>query len=809
MRAHAWMGRMEAVGSLVAGVMLANFGCGGDGEGPAPLEELVTATGEGGEGCAAAQHSGSAEPWSASGVFEVPEGAELLVIGSAAALANADLQGVRVTLASPGRAETVTLTGGSVALTGLEGRDAASAADPALEAWLEDTLLLDLPSAATEEDWETLFLRYSGADPEHPLADLPEGVSEAIDAIATDSASWRNAVAQGTAGPGGARPSDGVLVYGPRAGTWSIEVSVEAGAGAFRIMTWVQPAGGERDAIDHVAQALAAKTGEASGALALATGAIGSGEGEDPGGTWALEQFRYPPPGTPEFWRAQAIDISYKVVQWLTLRGLFTKAIDVVLKFAGVEALVAVGLVKDNLKTLAIFVVATVYREILRYSAVADLWFWRLAYCFQGPDYYFQIFNLGKIVEVAGFESYTWKHPDIFLRLNDFEEIRLVGGNMVRERVPRERWGLFSPFDAPKVAKWSIAPSGLALLKVSGEKDGDCTVETKLGDTPPGEGVLTVVVATQPAKATFPVRVAAAIVLEPETARVGAGASVTLTATGHESLAGPFVFAWESGALYGRIEDDQGHAGAAFESDQPSVRYVANDDAHDNANDWVSVTVYEVSGGTRTKLGESVAAIVIRKMQPRCKVTIATYDAPVGWTGPETPVDVECELDTGVYVIDPASIAGCMTTQLCHLQCLGWEDPSESEITIYWHTYDAEGELTGGNYCGSPWYGAESCDAHIEWLTRACGENRCDADAVIGSCSACNCACGGGNCYPWHGPGKIVFHGVPNLPCTDTAKCYYDKMPGKAAGSYGFELVACSSVDNELPNCPGNVPGRD
>lgn len=787
---------------MLGAIAAVGAACGDDG--PAPRKVLVSATGAGGEGCAAVTYDKGAGAWSASGTIVVPEGAGLLVVGSVAGLGNADLAKARITLTSPAGAETLTLADGAVTASGFSARDLTTpGTDQALEGYFDDVLLLDLPADPTEEDWETAFLRSRGADPEHPLAELPSTVLMSIDAVRAERATWQNSLAAGVTGTGGARPSDGILVYGPRAGEWTIAIEVEAGAGAFQFMAWAQPAGAEREAIAHVADAIAAASG-----VDVRAGALGSGEGEDPGGSWALEQFRYPPPDTAEFWRAHAIDISYKVIQWLCLRGLFTKAIDVVLQFAGVESLVAVGLVKDNLKTLAIFVVATVYREILRYSAIADLWFWRLAYTLNGPDYYFQIFNLGRLVEVAGFESYTWKNPEIFLRLNDFEEIRILGGNMVRERIPRARWGMFGPYSSPKVATWTIAPSNLTLLKVSGEKDGDCTVESKLGDTPPGTGKLTVVVTTQPAKAVFPVRVAALIALEPETARIKAGQSVTLTAKGHESLPGPFVFAWETGGLYGKISDGAGHTSNKFESSAASVSYTAKKDAHDGANDWVSVTVYQVGdGGARQELGEAVAAIVIRKPGNTCDVTIGVFDAPEGWTYADgTSLDVECELEAGTYVIDPESIKGCMTGADCHLQCLGWEEPKDAGIDIYWHTFDAEGTATGSNYCSSPWYAADTCDAHVAWLSRACAENRCDDGGQVGSCSACNCACGGGNCYPWHGPGKIVFSPVVNFPCTDTAKCYYQKMPGRAAGSYSFKLVSCSSVDDALPNCPGNVP---
>lgn len=790
------MARWGAVRGLGVAVLLmtAVGGCKGDGAGGGDaggnggaVDRLVTAVGAGQEGGAFLSSDGVGA-WSASGTLSVPAGATLVVGASGV---NADLDGAQVTLRSPD-GHTITLGGGAVALSGFQAQDLAEASDPALEAYFEDVLLLDLPDPATEQDWSDLFDRWSGADPEHPMPETPDAIMQGLDQVAAPPA---GTVALADA----ARPRDGLIVFGAAQGTWSIEASAAEGSGPFQLIAWAAPDGGGRESIEHVAAALAAAGGTVSGAL-------GMGEGEDPGGAWHLEQFRYPPPDTLEFYRAQAIDVTYKVVQWLTLRGLFTKAIDVVLKFAGVESIVAVGLTKDRLKVLAIFVVATVYREILRYSAIADLWFWRAAYCLNGPDYYFQIFNLGRIVEKLGFESYTWDHEEMLLDLNDFEEIRLLGGNMVREKIKREWWGIGGPFSSPRVGKWSITPATLAQLDVHGEKDGDCTVETLLGTTKPGSGQLTVVVATQPAKVVIPVRVAAPLTLEPDPARLGPGESVTLTCEGHESVAGTLAFAWSAGELYGTVSDGRGHGGTSFESASDHVTYTANADAHDGANDWVMVTVFLEEEGGRVKVGEAHADVQIRESAAPCKVTLATYVAPTGWKwGDPNPNDVTCELASGTWVIDPDSIGGCVTAAECQGQCLGYGEHRTYGYGIQWSTYDAEGTSTGGNHCVTS-SNASTCEADVERFAKACGENLCWDPSGDFYCGGCGCACGGGNCYPWKGPGSIVFDAPVSVPCTDAHDCYYFHEPSEVKGTYTFTLVHCGSVDDALPNCPGNVP---
>ncbi|MFO0750834.1 MAG: hypothetical protein U1F43_34965 [Myxococcota bacterium] len=774
------------------------LGAGACGDGATPARHLVTATAAGGGGCALVEAK-AGQAWSDEGVVVVPDGAEMLVIGTRSASDNPDLQGASITLTSPDGTKTVRLADGHITASGFASVDLATpASDPALTAWMDDVLLLDLPADPTPEDWEEVLLRARGYDPEHPLADLPAEVQHAIDDGQAELLAQRGAI---IAGSDSAKPSDGFVVLGPDAGSWTLAVDVSASAPAIASLLWVIPAGADATVADAVGHALAGTTAAESGALAHVARAIGNGEGEDPGGAWHLEQFRFPPPSHAwEFYRAQVFDVSYKVVVWLVLRGFFTKAIDVVLKLEGTTALLAAGVTKDRLKTLSIFVVSTIYKEILRYSSVPELWFWRAAYTLHDVPGYFQLFHLGKSVPAGPLERVSFGLQPIALGLNAFEEIHLAGGNMTQDLIARDMWGNSDPNTSPKVARWSLAPAALAKVKPSGQQDGDCTVESVLGQTTPGTGKLTVVVATQPAKVVVPVTVEAELALRPLAGRVDAGGALTLTVEGLEGLTDPTVFAWSTDGAAGELEDAHGHHGKAFESPDAVVTYNAASDAVGGTIDGVDVTAFLEDGHVR--LGAASATVTIAPLAP-CKVTISVYDAPAEWVPSDgTPADITCELGGGTYVIDPASLAGCMTSAACHLQCLGWEEPAPAAFGIAWHTFDADGNATGGNACGSVWYSADSCQGHVDWLKRACAEGRCGDQG----CSACNCGCGGGNCYPWHGPGTIVFDAVVNLPCTDAARCYYDHMPGHAAGSYSFELVSCASVDDALPGCPGYVP---
>ena len=459
----------------------------------------------------------------------MPEDAEKLIIGSLFDAENAHLENAEIKLTSPDGSQSLVLANGKVVAEGFSAVDMTTPIiDQTINDYYQDILLKDLPDQATEEDWDALLSRLQGYDPENPIEDIPENARKGLDDAIAEMKQYKDTI---TSSSEECKPSDGFIIFGPQAGNWKIEASSQSGAGAFQSLIWTVPKDGDCTAIDHIAEALAEQTGgirlssrvgtgegeDPKGALHLEqfgyhyprTTAVGPGpgEGEDPEGTWHLEQFRYPDPSTAEFYRAQAIDITYRIVQWFVLRGIFTKAIDVVLKLEGNATLIGMGLYKERLKVLAIFVVAMIYRELLRNAALAELWFWRLAYTMNSVENYFQIFYLGQIAQTGIFERMVFKIPDIVLGPNDFEEIRLVGGNMVKEAVERNMWGFGSANTRPKNGKWQIDPEDLALVKPHGQQDGDCTIETMAGQTVTGEGNLTVMIATQPAKKVIPVKV--------------------------------------------------------------------------------------------------------------------------------------------------------------------------------------------------------------------------------------------------------------------------------------------------------------
>ena len=299
--------------------------------------------------------------------------------------------------------------------------------------------------------------------------------------------------------------------------------------------------------------------------------------------------------------------------------------------------------------------------------------------------------------------------------------------------------------------------------------------------------------------------------LQPALAEVAPGAAVTFTCQGCGDLEGPVVFAWQTGGWQGKLLDDQGHAVEAFESaTATSVTYQARADASGGNTDGIELTAWRLQDNpARVGAGHGTAQIRIQREEvPPCEVHITVYEASADWKwGDPNPNDVECELAEGTWVIDPDSLKGCMTAAPCVAQCLGYGDPVSVGAPIQWTTYDLEGNNTGGNHCGAP--GQGSCEADVAWTRRACAENFCEHAGMEGGgfkCAACNCACGGGNCYPWKGPAKIVFDAWVNVPCTDTYNCYYYHTPQQIRGDWWFTLVHCPSVDNALPNCPGNVP---
>lgn len=771
---------------------LASASACGDESKPAPFQGLVTATGAAGEGAAFVASDGGGQAWSASGGLTVPPGAEMLVIGSIGEAVNADLQGVTVVLRSPDGAKTIRLSGGVVVATGFDVfTPTTTPADTELAQWGEDVLLVELPPDPTDEDVMALLARFRGFDPEHPLADLPASLSPALEARLDELQGLRDSV---IAGAEAATPSDGLVVFGPAAGTWTIEVEAEGGAGAFQALAWSVPSGAGGSEIAHVAEALAGATG-------LRTGALAIGEGEDPGGDKTLQDFMHPAPGSPEWYRAQSYWIIYKTMKFYVLRWPFTLWVGWVLSKLQNPAVIAAGLaIGDRLKDHAIWLGVMLYSVSLPLGKI-ERWFFRIAYTMNSVEGQFRVFYLGQIVTKSIREGYEFAFSPLVMSMDDFEEYRLIGGNMAQDPIAeRKMWGFGDKDERRRLGKWTATPEGIVEVSPRGEQDGDCTVETIIGKSKPGVGELAILVTTQPAKVVVPITVSPELAIEPEKPHVDPGGSVNLEVTGVEGLEG-LLFGWEILGDYGTLKDTSGHQGTSFESADAEVSYTAKADAPDGASEMVFVTVYVVEGAERTEIGHASVTVSIGGLPP-CEVTLSVASG-----GGNPAVDVECELGEGVHVIDPESLEGCVTWRPCQGHCDSWGEAQMAGFPIGWTTYDEAGEYTGGNNCGSPGWAASTCEGQLAWNQAVCATNRNPTDG--NRISACNCACGGGNCYPWRGPGKIVFRGFENDPCDtdeDIADCFYFHEPALAEGSISFRLVHCATVSNALPNCPGNVP---
>lgn len=771
---------------------LASASACGDESKPAPFQGLVTATGAAGEGAAFVASDGGGQAWSASGGLTVPPGAEMLVIGSIGGAVNADLQGVTVVLRSPDGAKTIRLSGGAVVATRFDVfTPTTTPADTELAQWGEDVLLVELPPDPTDEDVMALLARFRGFDPEHPLADLPASLSPALEARLGELQGLRDSV---IAGAEAATPSDGLVVFGPAAGTWTIEVEAEGGAGAFQALAWSVPSGAGGSEIAHVAEALAGATG-------LRTGALAIGEGEDPGGDKTLQDFMHPAPGSPEWYRAQSYWIIYKTMKFYVLRWPFTLWVGWVLSKLQNPAVIAAGLaIGDRLKDHAIWLGVMLYSVSLPLGKI-ERWFFRIAYTMNSVEGQFRVFYLGQIVTKSIREGYEFAFSPLVMSMDDFEEYRLIGGNMAQDPIAeRKMWGFGDKDERRRLGKWTATPEGIVEVSPRGEQDGDCTVETIIGKSKPGVGELAILVTTQPAKVVVPITVSPELAIEPEKPHVDPGGSVNLEVTGVEGLEG-LLFGWEILGDYGTLKDTSGHQGTSFESADAEVSYTAKADAPDGASEMVFVTVYVVEGAERTEIGHASVTVSIGGLPP-CEVTLSVASG-----GGNPAVDVECELGEGVHVIDPESLEGCVTWRPCQGHCDSWGEAQMAGFPIGWTSYDEAGEYTGGNNCGSPGWAASTCEGQLAWNQAVCATNRNPTDG--NRISACNCACGGGNCYPWRGPGKIVFRGFENDPCDtdeDIADCFYFHEPALAEGSISFRLVHCATVSNALPNCPGNVP---
>lgn len=210
---------------------------------------------------------------------------------------------------------------------------------------------------------------------------------------------------------------------------------------------------------------------------------------------------------------------------------------------------------------------------------------------------------------------------------------------------------------------------------------------------------------------------AAAVRLSPDRVDVAAGHSQRFIVLGVESVAGTKEYEWSTLGVAGHLVDDRGHSGLGFTSSSGQVEYIADADAVAATDDFVRVKVNQVVGVKRTAIGEASAHVKIIEAPNSCDVTLvpsATFDA--WWNGAPA-----CELGPGRWMIDPDTIAGCITTYRCGgtEHGLAWL-PYENTVTIYWRLYDAAGEQVAASNCGG-WGGTPteedphaSCDYALE-----------------------------------------------------------------------------------------------
>ena len=522
--------------------------------------EMTAAVGEAGEGCIAVCGGGSGAAWTQDGVVSVPAGADELFVGSLSTQPNADLQGAEITLTSPSGTQTVVLREGQVVCTGFTEVDLSDAATDADLGGYFDTLTAELPASPTEQDYSALLDRVLGADPENPAPADPAGLFGAIDSYVDGLDGHADTI---VADRDGLKPSDGLFVLGPEAGDWSVEVSSGAGAGAFSLMAWATPDGADlATTVDHVAEALS--DGVAAAGTSVSTAAC---EGCDPGCPDFINDYRYPPPNTAAFYRSFALQAVYDAIVWLVLRGVFTKVIGKLIDLG--KALPAQNIIsQDKLKTLSIFTCASIYREVLRHSELAAKAFWRFAYTMGSPENYTRVCYIGLS---TGLLSWTWE-PKIDMAAGETKTLNVCAGNAMKDVIPREFWGRWAPGQPRVAAAWEIDPAaGLATLRATGDQSETCEIEAY--ESPlVTQGTMTVLIANQPARGEWPVRLLGSYWLSGSNAALYPiqvddnfdvfrnGKKIIDTGTGVSGPKGPFQIAASRGdVLRFEVRDTYGH----------------------------------------------------------------------------------------------------------------------------------------------------------------------------------------------------------------------------------------------------------
>lgn len=470
-------------------------------------DALITAIAPGGQGCAGVICRGDGIAWSKTGKVSVPPGARELVVGSSLDLPNSQLHGAQIRLTSPDGLRSLTLGDGTVAASGLAQRSpAAPATDAALYNHFVQTTQR-LPAAPSDADWELLLNAMLYGDPDLPV--LPDSFWTAVDAAMADIDSATNALlTDGSA----LSPQVGLIIQGPQAGDWTIEVTKGSSSGSFVATAWVIPSGSDTCSLTQVAEALAGATAS-PGVRPQMDWCTGC----DPGCEGDFQAWKNPDKYSAQWWYLKTWGTVISVLTWWLLRGSFTKAIDFLLDhYTGMLRLapwIGAIIAKDDYKTGCIYLISRVYALILKSWPKAEALILRFLYC-TGFDprlkwgtrwnqiCYIGLSMPGVPIWMAGV---VWDGP--FVIENGQRKLMLmIGANPLRMSILPDHWGQQEVGDTVKSASWEVKADGLLLLDPRATSNSQCMIECP-EDPIDDEGTMTLTIANQPAKGEFPVKI--------------------------------------------------------------------------------------------------------------------------------------------------------------------------------------------------------------------------------------------------------------------------------------------------------------
>jgi len=457
-------------------------GCGGGNpvNPPAATSGIVTTGASATSAAAAALGVGDGAAWQDSQSLTVPADSAFLFVSSCADQAGANLTGASVRLTSPSGERTITLGEGALAAAGFTEADLASVTtDPALEAYA-DSIAGELPAQPSDDDVAELLSRLKNGDPEGTLPGLPDGLADQVDTYRETIDGLTNAIPASDTPPG---PTDGLLVVGPEAGTWTIEVDAEASAGAFLVLAWAVPADAEGLGIDAMSQGLAG----AATAAGVRAGPAGprylGADGGDPGCVQCMNQFKSPAAYTAEWFRAKAIGAVWFCLKWAQMRALFTKFIDYMFAIVNPTVMSAIGLTAAGLKEKAILTGVIVWNLLKIVPQKAEEVFWQYAFVMQSAENYCMVCYLGLKTPYEGglLKRYNINPPVIVMEPDYTLTVELCAFNIAKDALePPAYWGFGGGEHGAGhgSATWALTPSSVATLTPSGVHNSQCTIKS-------------------------------------------------------------------------------------------------------------------------------------------------------------------------------------------------------------------------------------------------------------------------------------------------------------------------------------------